>query len=490
MRKSLLIFFANLRLTLVLILTIAGLSAIGTFVPQGDDAAKLAEKWDPDLVHVLEQLGVTNAYHSWWFLLVLALLAVNLIACTILRLPRVWKLSQESEGDAHVDPELPATAFNERWECAEGVLPALDVARKMLAKDYPNLRQVDGPRSRMLVGEKHRLSLWGAWVVHAGLMCLFAAGFLRIVYGYSLYMVIKEGERAVVPKERVIWGWSVDRVSAFGMSVPLPRVYHRMRTHNDFQVGLDTFDLQYYPNSSAPKLFRSDVKILDMDNKIQRGASILVNQPLSQGDVMLYQASWGYEGLHGARLDVKLPGDRDRYEVTAPFKKKIKLLKTAWELEITDFYPDATMVGPGKLEQASSQLNNPAIRLKFFERGKERAHFWIVYAFPQIQMSKVAGLEAVGRTVDPVPFTVLQVGHDPGVPLALAGALIVILGVFSSFYLFYRKIWVRITSLDNGRSLIQVAGFSKRNKMAFKRAFGNICRAMRKELGETSQGEQ
>lgn len=481
MTQRLLIFFANLRLTLVLILSIAGLSAIGTFVPQGEDAAKLAEKWDPQLVEWLHRLSITDAYHSWWFLLALTLLVMNLIACTILRLPRVWTMSRESGGEAHVDPELPATALNAHWKVSQGLLPALDSARRALAKDFPELKQIDGPSVRMLVGERHRLSLWGAWVVHAGLMLLFAAGFLRIIFGYSLYMVIKEGERAVVPQEKVVWELSLERSDVLGLQLPLPRAYHRERGHNDFQLGLDAFDVQYHPNSSAPKLFRSDVKILDMDNKVRRGASILVNQPLSEGDVMLYQASWGYDGLNSASLDVRLPGDPDLYQVTAPYKKRIKLLNTAWELEVTDFYPDAAMASPGKLEQASSQLNNPAIRIKFYERGKERAHFWIVYAFPAIQMSKVKGLEAVGRSVDPIPFTVLQVGHDPGVPLALAGSLIVILGVFSSFYLFYRKVWVRITPQADGAALVQVAGFSKRNKLAFKRDFQALCAAMQKE---------
>ena len=30
-------------------------------------------------------------YHSWWFILLLSLLTINLIACSIKRLPRIWK---------------------------------------------------------------------------------------------------------------------------------------------------------------------------------------------------------------------------------------------------------------------------------------------------------------------------------------------------------------------------------------------------------------
>jgi len=47
------------------------------------------------LLGVLDALGFTDMYHSWWFLTFLLLFAANLIICSLERLPRVWKLVQE-----------------------------------------------------------------------------------------------------------------------------------------------------------------------------------------------------------------------------------------------------------------------------------------------------------------------------------------------------------------------------------------------------------
>ncbi len=198
--------------------------------------------------------------------------------------------------------------------------------------------------------------------------------------------------------------------------------------------------MEYYPGTSQPSLFRSDVKIVE-DGKILQAASIKVNEPLAVGDVLLYQSSWGYQGFNTAELEVKLPGSKDTLQVTAPYRKRFKLLDTGWDMEVTDFYPEADMGKPGQIVQTGVQLNNPAIRMKFYHHGVEKAYFWQVFAYPDIQMSKVPGLEARGKSVDPIPFTVLQANHDPGIDLAFSGALVLLLGVFASFYMFYKKFW-------------------------------------------------
>ena len=277
------------------------------------------------------------------------------------------------------------------------------------------------------------------------------------------------------------------RVPFTKWDIVVPRFYAREESKHDFQVYLDHFEVQYYKETGAPSLFRSDVTLLK-GGRSERAASILVNEPLSVEDLMLYQASWGYEGLNSARFKVTLPGEKDPFEVVAPYRKRFKMLDSGWELEVTDFYPDADMVAPGKLENKSAELRNPAVHVKFFQKGKERAHTWFVYAFPEIQMSKVPGLSLKGLSVDPVPFTVLQANHDPGVPFALAGALIILLGVGSSFYLFYRKIWVLVRPGPNGGSQLLMAGLAKRNKVLFKRTFNSFVQRLQARLDALPKG--
>ena len=61
-------FFASVQLTVGILLTIAAVSIVGTFIPQLD------------------------VYHSWWFRTFLIMLTFNIIVCSIDRISAVWKI--------------------------------------------------------------------------------------------------------------------------------------------------------------------------------------------------------------------------------------------------------------------------------------------------------------------------------------------------------------------------------------------------------------
>jgi len=84
-------FFCSLKLTISLLITLAITSIIGTIIPQFPNIDE--RYWgtiSPTKKALYEQLGFFDMYHSWWFLALLALFTVNLIACSIKRLPHVF----------------------------------------------------------------------------------------------------------------------------------------------------------------------------------------------------------------------------------------------------------------------------------------------------------------------------------------------------------------------------------------------------------------
>jgi cytochrome c biogenesis protein len=478
-------FFATFKLMFALVIFAGLFSAVGTFVPQGpDNAPQVIKQYGQAAYDRLHAIGVTDTYHSWWFLLVLLLFTLNLLACTIVRLPKVWRMHRSVEEAEEPELHIPQSSFQRELLSPLSAAECVDAARLRLHTQVSKVEDALGKNgSRVLAAEKHTLSLWGAYIVHLGLFMLIGAGVLKIMFGYSKYMYVLEDNRAFIPREEVHFGLWIDQFSVPGTTwnLPLPRFYERVPTHAMTEIMLDKFDVQYYPGTSMPSLFRSDVKIVEQ-GKILKAASIQVNDPLQVGDVLLYQSSWGYQGLNGAELDVRLPGTKDIFQVRAPYKKRFKLLDSGWELEMVDFYPEADMAKPGEIVQTGVQLNNPAIRLKFYQHGVQRAYFWYVFAYPSIQMSKVPGLEVHGKTVDPIPFTVLQANHDPGINLALGGALVLLLGVFASFYMFYKKFWVVVTPLPEGGSRVRIVGISKRHKLSFKIVFEKLVAELQGDL--------
>src|SRR5512140_2812866 len=88
-------FFCSLKLSIALFIGLALTSIIGTVIPQAPIPQEYIQSISTVKLQLYDKLGFFDMYHSWWFILLLYLLTVNLAACSIKRLPRVWKIVSE-----------------------------------------------------------------------------------------------------------------------------------------------------------------------------------------------------------------------------------------------------------------------------------------------------------------------------------------------------------------------------------------------------------
>ena len=58
-------------------------------------------------------------------------------------------------------------------------------------------------------------------------------------------------------------------------------------------------------------------------------------------------------------------------------------------------------------------------------------------------------------------WTSLQVSHDPGVTPALGAAVLALAGLMLSLFVRRRRVWVRATAGDDGRTLVEIAGLAR-----------------------------
>jgi cytochrome c biogenesis protein len=84
-------FFSSLKLTIPLLIVLAALSVMGTLITQNASEHEYLQRYSETTYTILKVLGLFDMYHSWWFVGVLILLAINLITCSWKRLPGVWQ---------------------------------------------------------------------------------------------------------------------------------------------------------------------------------------------------------------------------------------------------------------------------------------------------------------------------------------------------------------------------------------------------------------
>jgi cytochrome c biogenesis protein len=78
-------------------------SIVGTIIEQQAEPErniKLLTKFfgdatAPSVFKVLDSMGFTDMFGSWWFMALLFIFAANLVICSIDRLPKIWKIVKE-----------------------------------------------------------------------------------------------------------------------------------------------------------------------------------------------------------------------------------------------------------------------------------------------------------------------------------------------------------------------------------------------------------
>ena len=429
-------FLASVRLAIALLSMIAIGALLGTVIPQQVEAEAFSGRLYPALRTLFEALQLFDVYHSIWFVLLLLLLAVNLIACSLKRFPAAWR---QMRGGLPADrPDHVASLPPDLQR--DSALPPLEAAERLETR----LRKLCGRATRTqtyrgicLAGEKGAFSRLGVYVVHLGILLLIAGGLAGAVWGLKGHVEIAEGGTA-------------DRLHLAGGKGQRPL---------GFQIRCDRFVVEHY-ESGAPKLFRSDLVFL-RDGKIQMKGALLVNHPLDFGGLRFYQSSYG-----------RLPGGRQTLSWTQggnPAGRREIQPGDRFEL------PD----GAGKVEvlrvEGDLMRMGPAVKISVTD-GKRELQFWIFERIRQIKAANPGILEHVPvmnpgifppwlflleRTGERY-FTVLQAAHDPGIPVAALGAGLVLGGLIIVFFFSHRRFWIRVESRDGG-SRIAVAGQSNRD---------------------------
>jgi len=439
-------FCCSLRLTLAnLLLLFCGMIA-GTFVnPQNDSLANIerafaGHEWT---LRAYRWFELYDLFHSWWFTTLLLSLALNLIACSLERLPRIWFLVRYPQRrlDHVVGLRFKVPLTSNR-------LTLDDVAETLQRRRYRVVVE-DG----FLFAERGRYARFGVWVVHLSLLLILGGG----VYGR---LTAFEGT-AQVPQNGGITSGFIQR------NPDGSEFKHRLvdESGRPFLVQCNDFRLKEFA-PGRPKAFESDLMVHEDLGAGEPGreltrATITVNHPLRYGGLTFYQASYA-QLEEGQRARIVL---RDR----ATGKAREMMVAAGESIDAADglsyqlvtYNPDFAGLGP-------------AVQVMRSEDGRSSS-FWV--------FAKDAGFDGRNRAdrfafsfdrLAPLYATGLQIARDPSTPIVYLGCFLLFAGIGIAFYTSHKRVWAQ-----EAPGKLALAGASHRNAEAFGREFGEL----RAELG-------
>lgn len=456
--------FASVKLAVVIFSLIALTSVVGTVLEQQAEPEKnikllmkmfgLEHESAHSFLGVLDKIGFTDMYHSWWFLAFLLIFCINLIICSLDRLPRVLKLVREKIRPLpveHIEKMSIKKAFSQKNKAAH----IKELAASALDKIGFKPLESSGEEGMQLYAEKGNFTRLGVYVTHLSILLILAGAVIGVFFGYNAVLNLPEGE-----------------VSSFAYKdretkIPL-----------GFDLRCDNFEVEYYPGNDMPKAYRSWLTVMK-DGKEVMKKSISVNDPLSYEGITFYQSSFGTvpNGMENGTLILNVASANGQTEkINARIGGSFTVPGTSVTGHVTDFSPALSFDQAGKAFTYSDHLSNPAIFVEFSESGKIRDSGWILKRYPQTWQlkdgNKVEFLDIWG-----VEYTGLQVRKDPGVLIVYLGCIIMAIGLYMTFFMSHRRIWVSISE-EKGSAKIVIGASANRNKAAFEQKIDKLIGMM------------
>ncbi|MEI8355801.1 MAG: cytochrome c biogenesis protein ResB, partial [Deltaproteobacteria bacterium] len=277
-------FFCSLKLTISLLIALAAASIIGTVIQQNASPEQYLKEYSASTVRLFDALNFFDMYHSWWFILLLYLLTVNLVACSVKRLPRDLKIRSVPTLtlDEGVEKSL---SLVEHRKLSGNAASLRDKMATFLRKEFAEPLITEDKGVYHLFAQKNLYSRFGVYLLHFSIIVIFIGAMTGSYLGYKAFVSIEEGTGVS----------AVYKSAAHDPDMETPEQLARRTIDLGFTVRCEKFTVSYYDNGS-PKEFKSILTVIDNGKTVIDKRPVIVNDPLSYKGITFYQSSYSPAG--------------------------------------------------------------------------------------------------------------------------------------------------------------------------------------------------
>nr|YP_010902785.1 Cytochrome c biogenesis protein [Hypnea flava]WCH54839.1 Cytochrome c biogenesis protein [Hypnea flava] len=401
---------SNLNFSITLLLTICGISILGTIIEQDKNIAyyestypiKSFISYFINWKNIL-YFGLDHVYTTWWFILLIFLFFCSLIICTFsqqlpsLRNSRHWKFMPYSYDKNTVISYLPIKSF-------------INIIYSLNYHNYYVFQ-----RSSKIYGYKGLIGRLAPIFVHISIIITLTGNILGLFTGFTSQEIIPKGEI-----------FHIQNFIKSGKYSHLP--YNLLGKIDDFFIE--------YNEDSSVKQFYSLISLLNNKNENLIQQKIYVNSPLKFHGLTFYQTSWNLEGLK-IQLDHQL------------VQQKLQEIKIN---NIRTWVYNFNFINHKSLFFLINGLNNKIYI--YNSSGKLLQNITINETFT-INNHKITIKEII-------PSTGIQIKTDPGIYIVYLGFSILIISIATS-YLSYSQVWI-----NSKKNTINLRGITNRGQLTFE----------------------
>lgn len=449
--------FSSIKTGVVLLIIVVIFSALGTVILQRPmtDPEDMQRAYSPAMLRFLDAVGLTDVFHTRWFVALMILVSFSIVAASVERFPNSWRFfarpyKSPEDGFRRVLPTQAQIPIKDE----EFALGAAERALHRIGMKSERIVRTD---SFSLFSEKHRISEMAVYIVHASLLLIFLGGIVDALYGWRGFVQLTPGTASN----------QIDLRSGGIRDL-------------GFSLRCDGAGEETYTDGT-PKKYWSKLAIVDQGREIFK-KEIVVNDPLVYRGVRFYQSSYGNTGkLEHLTLNV-LPasGTGEAKEISLAMDQAVPL-DADTKVQLAEFIPDY-VVEDGKVFTRSTDIVNPAVHLIVTEAKTSKVvNVWLP-AIPGVAENEASPYIFQPKSLETGVFTGLQVSHEPGQWAVWSGVALMALGLTFVFYVVHVRLWVVPARNVEGQLVLWVGGSANRNRDAFEQTFKLFVEKIKEEL--------
>ncbi len=466
---------ASIQTGVVLLILVVILAAVGTIVLQrpATEPDEMQAAYSPHMLRLLDAMGLTDVFHAWWFLGLLALVSLTIIAASIDRFPNSWryfsrpyKYPDESFRRA-LRPQKSLPIADEE----SGLVAAERALHEMGFKPERVVPRDSRENHLGIFSERHRVSELAVYIVHASLLLIFFGTIVDGLWGWRGYISLNEGQTSNQIEIRD------------GSKRTLP-----------FAIRCDEAGQENYKDGT-PKKWWSKLAVVE-NGKDVKSKEIVVNDPLLYNGVRFYQSSFGSNGkvdkltLVAAKNSTNGSGAKQTIGLAVNDTISLDADTT---VRFAEFFPDYA-VRDGQVYLKSNELENPAAHLVVTSKAAGKDFDVWFPPMEEVADNSKAPYQFQATDLKIGHYTGLQVSHEPGQWGVWSGVVLLGVGLTFVFYVVHMRFWmVPVRDPKTGKCSLWIGGTANRNRDAFEQRFKDLVTSVETELKSvprTSPSEQ
>ena len=488
----------SMRTALVLLFLLALAALPGALLPQRSINLRAtnefiaANGWWGEF---LDRVQAYDVYASVWFSAIYLLLFVSIVGCLV---PRTAEYAKALRAKPVLTPRnlarLPHHASAEdRREPAEVV-----AAAKERLRGWRLVEREEEGGALTVSAEKGFLRETGNLLFHFAMLGLIVALAIGKMINY-------EGQVIVLAN-----GSQFCNGGTFGYDSFRPGLRVDGTELTPFCVRVNSFEADYLPSGVADQ-FTADIDYqsgADLDTGTWRPYDLRVNSPLRTEGDRVYLLGHGYAPV----FTVTFPNGETRTQSIQwrPVDQQTLLSEGATkfdppgvtdpeqrrkqQLAVTGLFAPTQVVVDNVLTSHFPDLTDPGVAVDVMrgdlgiDSGRGQSIFEIDQSLVDSgRLTRVARENlSLGEKItlddgtviefaDVQRWVSLQVSHDPAQPWVLGFAVTMLLGLAVSLTVKRRRLWVRATPADGGRTVVEVGGLARTDQAGYGEEFSRIA---------------